>query len=104
LEINSHKGDMDKSDKIKPWEVVLIAVGLFLVCSTSLYWYDRFNLTRFHKVEDENRMTWEKNTQKWQKDATDNINGLRESQQQVLDVLNTNFANGRLIMPQKEKK
>lgn len=52
----------------------------------------------------ENRATWEKNTQKWQKDATDNINGLRQSQKQVLDVINANFAAGRLIMPQQEKK
>ena len=89
--------------RIKSWEAVLLIVGMFLVVSTSLYWYGRFNQTTIHTIEMENRLTWEKNTQKWQKDATDNINGLRESQQQVLDVLNTNFSAGRLIPPQEKK-
>ena len=88
---------------MKAWDVVLILVGMFFICSTSLYWYDQFSKTRPHKVEDENRLTWEKNTQKWQKDATDNINGLRQSQQQVLDVLNANISTGRLIIPEKGK-
>lgn len=89
---------------LKSWEIVLVITILFLVCSTSLFWYGYFNKSKAHTIEMENRATWEKNTQKWQKDATDNINGLRQSQKQVLDVINANFAAGRLIMPQQEKK
>lgn len=52
----------------------------------------------------EMRAKWEQDTLKWQKDVTDNINGLRQSQQQVINVLNANFKAGRLIPPDKEKK
>jgi len=90
--------------RIKPWEAVLIIVMLFTVGSTSLYWYDYFNKTRKHSIEMAMKAKLEKDTQKWQKDATDNINGLRQSQLQVLDVLNANFKAGRLIPPVKEKK
>lgn len=88
---------------IKPWEVILIIVMLFLITSTSLYWYDRFDLTKKHTIDEENRKTWEENTQKWQKDVTDNINGLRQSQLEVLSVLNENFKLGRLIPPEVKK-
>ncbi len=90
--------------KIKPWEVVLAVVFLFLICSTSLYWYDHFNKTRKHSIEMAMKAKWEQDTMKWQKDVTDDINGLRQSQLQVLDVLNANFRAGRLIPPDKEKK
>jgi heme/copper-type cytochrome/quinol oxidase subunit 1 len=95
---------MVKDNKIKPWEVVLAIIILFLACSTSLYWYDYFNKFRKQNVESAMKAKWEKDTLKWQKDATDNINGLRQSQQEVLDVINLNVNNGRLVMPQKEKK
>jgi hypothetical protein len=88
---------------LKSWEIVLILVGMFFITSTSLYWYERISKTRPRAVEDENRKTWEASSQKWQKDATNNINGLRQSQQQVLDVLNANISTGRLIMPQVKK-
>ncbi len=96
---------------MKSWEVVLIIIIMFLICSTSLYWYGYFNKTQTRNVQnevkakqDEFRMKWEKDTAKWQKDATDNINGLRQSQQQVLDVINFNVSIGRLIVPYQEKK
>jgi uncharacterized ion transporter superfamily protein YfcC len=93
-----------KSSFIKPWEVVLAALIVFLACSTSLYWYDRFSKYRKHSVEIEMRTNWEQETNKWQKDATDNVNALIKSQREVLTVLNANFEAGRLIIPQKEKK
>lgn len=89
---------------LKPWEVVLVVVLMFLICSTSLYWYDRFNKTRRHSIEMEMKSKWEQDTLKWQKDATDKINSIVGSQKQIVDILNTNIAVGRLIIPQKEKK
>lgn len=104
MEGHADKGDMDENQQMKTWEVVLGIVIMFLVVSASLFWYGHFDKTRQHSIENEMRLKWEKDTQKWQKDATDNINGVRKSQQQVLDVLNFNFTNGRLIMPKQEKK
>lgn len=52
----------------------------------------------------EMRKQWERDTEKWQKNVTDNINGLVKSQQEVLNVLNLNFSNGRLAFPKQESK
>jgi hypothetical protein len=91
-------------DILKPWELILAIVILFLVCSTSLFWYDYFDKTTKHTIEMENKAKWERDTMKWQSTVTANINSLKESQQQVLDVINLNISTGRLVMPQKEKK
>lgn len=88
--------------KIREW--ILIIILMFITFSASLYWYDYFNKSRKHSIEMAMRTKWEQDTLKWQKDVTDNINGLRQSQQEVLDVLNTNFRAGKLIPPNKEKK
>jgi hypothetical protein len=88
---------------IKSWEVVLIIIGLFVIFSASLYWYDYFNKNKKHSIEMEMRAKWEQDTLKWQKDVTNNINVSRQFQQQVFDVINFNILNGRLIVP-KEKK
>ncbi len=90
--------------KVKSWEVVLGIVIIFLICSTSLYWYDHFNKSRKYSVEMEMRAKWEQDTQKWQGDVTTNINALKQSQQEVLDVINFNIQSGRLVLPLKEKK
>ncbi len=89
--------------RVKPWEAILIIVMLFMVCSASLYWYDYLNKNKKHSIEMEMRAKWEKDTLKWQGDVTTNINALRQSQQQVVDIINFNILNGRLIVP-KEKK
>ena len=90
--------------RIRTWEVVLIAVGLFFICSTSLYWYDRVNKSRPHSIENEMRKQWEKKTTGWQEDVTVNINNLAKWQKTVTDLLNANIANGRLTIPKQESK
>ena len=87
---------------VKSWEIVLAIILIFTICSTSLYWYDYFNKSRKHSIEMEMRAKWEQDTLKWQGDVTTNINALRQSQRQVLDIINFNIQNGRLIVP-KEK-
>ncbi len=89
---------------MKTREVIFISILMFFVCSASLYWYDYFNKSRLHSIENEMRKKWEKDTTKWQKDVTDIINGVRKSHQEVLGVLNTNFAAGILVVPKQEKK
>jgi hypothetical protein len=51
----------------------------------------------------EMRAKWEQDTLKWQGDVTTNINALRQSQRQVLDIINFNIQNGRLIVPKERK-
>ncbi len=83
---------------------MFIIIVFFLICSTSLYWYDYANKTRKHGIEMENKAKWERDTMQWQKDVTNNINGLKQSQQQVIGVINANVMAGRLIMPKQENK
>jgi len=89
---------------IRSWEVVLAIIILFLVCSTSLYWYDRLNLTKERSIEESFKEKWEADSQKWQKEVTANIEGAKQSQNQIIEVINFNIKAGRLVMPPKEKK
>lgn len=82
---------------VQSWEVVLAIIILFLACSTSLFWYDYFSKTRQYNIEKKVRIDWENN-------VTDHINSLKQSQTQVLNVINANILAGRLVVPQKEKK
>ena len=82
--------------RIKAIEVLLIAVGMFLVTSASLYWYDKINKSRPHTVEMEMRKQWERDTTGWQSNVTANINSISQWQKQVTDLLNRNIESGRL--------
>jgi len=81
---------------IKSWEVVLGIIILFMICSTSLYWYDHFNKSRKHSIEQEMKAKYEKDSMIWQIDVTTNIEALKKTQDQIIGLLNSNIKSGRL--------
>jgi hypothetical protein len=87
---------------MKPWEYLLAIVMLFLVCSTSLYWYDYYNKTTKHSLEAENKKKWESETRDWQGKVTNSMNAVIKSQKEIVDVINFNIHSSRLVMPVKK--
>ncbi len=73
----------------KLFEVAVIVVTLFLIGSTSFFWYEHFQKSTKGKWEKEVRV-------KWENDVTKRINERDQWKKQVTEILNENIKSGRI--------
>ena len=74
---------------IQPFEIAVIIITLFLVGSTSVFWYERYHKSAEGKRERQIRL-------KWEQDVTDRVNSINQWRKQVTDIINENIRSGKI--------